>query len=229
MFYGVSRTFSTKNEAQYETIGAFWEEMSKKYGMENLRGLGYGWTEDSIEYAIGLKNGFVDEDYIGICLPDKNWSTVKGRTEELGKIYEKIYEEGSLTFEIETFTPDGECEISYYRMNDDWKAETIEVSRLEFDTVTCTASFSPKEPGKVCLLSNLSRVGNSSVEWMDEASHGMCTHRCTPEEFALIYELLKASKVEQWRFLGDLRSVPVTEDVKTGVLETIRNYPGAGE
>jgi hypothetical protein len=64
---------------------------------------------------------------------------------------------------------------------------------------------------------------------MDEASHGMCTHRCTPEEFALIYELLKASKVEQWRFLGDLRSVPVTEDVKTGVLETIRNYPGAGE
>ena len=36
MFYGVSETFSTKNEAQYETIGAFWDKMSKKYGMENL-------------------------------------------------------------------------------------------------------------------------------------------------------------------------------------------------
>ena len=29
-------------------------ELSEKYGMENLRGLGYNWDNDSIEYVIGL-------------------------------------------------------------------------------------------------------------------------------------------------------------------------------
>ena len=224
MFYGVSRTFSTKNEAQYETIGAFWDEMSKKYGMENLRGLGYGWTKDSIEYAIGLKDGFVEEDYIGICLPDGNWNTVKGRTRDLGKIYEKIYEEGSLTFEIETFTPDGECEISYYRIGDDWKDETIEVRWLEFDTVQCTASFRPKNPDPFYLLSNLSRVGNSSIEWMDEASHGMCTHRCTKEEIAAVCALLQDAAPDRWKYIGGLKDVAVTEEAKTGVLKMLREY-----
>ena len=40
-FKGISRTFSTVGEKQYETIGAFWDEMSGIYGRENLRGLGY--------------------------------------------------------------------------------------------------------------------------------------------------------------------------------------------
>lgn len=43
-FTGISRTFSTVGEKQYETIGAFWEEMSARYGRENLRGLGFNWT-----------------------------------------------------------------------------------------------------------------------------------------------------------------------------------------
>ena len=29
--------------------------MSEKYGRENLRGLGYNWTDTTIEYVIGLK------------------------------------------------------------------------------------------------------------------------------------------------------------------------------
>ena len=54
LFKGISRVFSTENEAQYQTIGAFWDEMSGIYGLENLRGLGYNWTKDTIEYVIGL-------------------------------------------------------------------------------------------------------------------------------------------------------------------------------
>ena len=44
--------------------------MSKVYGRENLMGLGYNWTKDSIEYVMGLKNGAIaDADY-EILLPD---------------------------------------------------------------------------------------------------------------------------------------------------------------
>ena len=48
VFNGISKVFSTKDNRQYETIGAFWDELSKEYGRENLRGLGYNWTTDTI-------------------------------------------------------------------------------------------------------------------------------------------------------------------------------------
>jgi len=41
IFIGISRIFSTECDEQYETIGAFWDELSGKYGKSNLRGLGY--------------------------------------------------------------------------------------------------------------------------------------------------------------------------------------------
>ena len=53
-FIGISRVFSIINNEQYKTIGAFWDELSEKYGMENLRELGYNWDNNSIEYVIGL-------------------------------------------------------------------------------------------------------------------------------------------------------------------------------
>lgn len=37
LFRGVSKTFSTVGEQQYNTIGKFWDEMSAIYGLENLR------------------------------------------------------------------------------------------------------------------------------------------------------------------------------------------------
>ena len=43
IFIGISRDFSLKNEDQYNTIGAFWDEMSELYGLESLQGLGYKW------------------------------------------------------------------------------------------------------------------------------------------------------------------------------------------
>ena len=114
-FSGISKVFSTVDREQYETIGAFWDELSEKYGMENLRGLGYNWTDNSIEYAIGLKDGAIDNENCNIDLPDDGWITVKGNTDDLQKIYEEIYKDGPLKYEIETFYNNGTCMILYYR------------------------------------------------------------------------------------------------------------------
>ena len=115
LFEGIGRTFSTEHNHQYETIGAFWDELAAKYCRADLQGLGYGWTEGSIEYVIGLIHGEIDGADRKVQLPETGWVTVRGRTEDLGKIYEKIYQEGRLKYEIERFTDDGDCEILYCR------------------------------------------------------------------------------------------------------------------
>jgi predicted transcriptional regulator YdeE len=114
-FTGLSKTFSLKNEDQYNTIGSFWDEMSLLYGMENLQGLGYKWDKEIIYYAIGLKNGILKESNLTIDLPDNNWVIVHGKTDDLKNIYNKIYKDGPLKYEIETFNEDGTCKIQYYR------------------------------------------------------------------------------------------------------------------
>ena len=115
VFEGIGRTFSTENEQQYETIGAFWDDLSAKYGLENLQGLGYGWTKHSIEYVIGLTTGRIDGADRRVELPDDGWISVKGRTDSLQQIYQEIYRDGSLKYEIERFTDGGDCEILYLR------------------------------------------------------------------------------------------------------------------
>ena len=115
LFRGIGRTFSTENDQQYETIGAFWDELAAKYGRVNLQGLGYGWKARSIEYVIGLIDEEIDGENRTVTLPDMGWVTVRGRTAELGKTYEQIYQEGRLEYEIERFTDSGDCEIMYYR------------------------------------------------------------------------------------------------------------------
>lgn len=109
-FVGLSKVFSTLQEGQYEAIGAFWDAMSAQFGRENLRGLGYNWTENTITYVIGLKEGFLPPDaaypgasYESIRLPDSGWLTVTGRTEDLPRLYARIYADGPLAFEIEQF------------------------------------------------------------------------------------------------------------------------------
>ena len=114
-FFGISRVFSTENEAQYESIGAFWNELSKKYGRNNLRGLGYNWTANTIEYVIGLMEGKIEGYNCFVELPDDNWKKAEGKLSDLGKIYEEIYKWGSLKYEIEMIYDDGHCEILYRR------------------------------------------------------------------------------------------------------------------
>ena len=99
LFKGIGRTFSTENDRQFETIGAFWDELAAKYGRENLQGLGYDWTERSIEYVIGLINGEIDGANRTVELPDTGWIAVMGKTADLGEIYERIYQEGRLKYE----------------------------------------------------------------------------------------------------------------------------------
>ena len=115
IYKGISKTFSLENEDQYNTIGAFWDEMSEIYGLENLIGLGYKWDNGEIYYAIGLKSGDVAGANFATQLPDDGWITVQGLTDELKKIYDEIYKDGALRLELETFTDDGRCEIKYLR------------------------------------------------------------------------------------------------------------------
>ena len=115
VFYGVSRDFSLKNEEQYDTIGKFWDEMAEIYGLENLEGLGYNWQGSKFSYAIGLKGGIIENYNIAIELPDDNWELFEGETEKLKEIYDEIYRDGPLLYEIETFFESGKCQIKYIR------------------------------------------------------------------------------------------------------------------
>lgn len=115
IFQCVSREFSLLNEEQYNTIGEFWDEMSAIYGLENLQGLGYRWAYGKIYYAIGLKVGEIDGCNLTIELPDDSWTVVDGKTDNLKNIYDEIYQDGPLKYEIETFTEDGNCQIKYLR------------------------------------------------------------------------------------------------------------------
>lgn len=115
IFTGITKDFSLLNETQYDTIGQFWDQMSTLYGLENLQGLGYKWTKDTISYAIGLKVGEIANCNFSIQLPDTNWIVTTGKTDELPEIYQKIYKSGPLKYEIETFNQDGTCTIKYYR------------------------------------------------------------------------------------------------------------------
>lgn len=114
-FKGISSIFSTIGEQQYHTIGAFWDELSERYGKENLRGLGYNWTSTSIEYVIGLTDGEIDGWNVSVTLPKDGWKRVQGRTEKLGEIYRDIYKDGPLKYEVEMFDDDGNCVIDYVR------------------------------------------------------------------------------------------------------------------
>lgn len=115
IFKGISKAFSLRNEDQYNTIGAFWDELALRYGLENLQGLGYRWADGNIWYAIGLKDGEIQDGDFTMELPDSGWVTVDGETEKLKEIYNEIYQSGALQYEIETFSEDGKCKIRYYR------------------------------------------------------------------------------------------------------------------
>ena len=114
-FIGISRVFSLENEEQYNTIGLFWDEMTEMYGLENLQGLGYKWEFGKIYYAIGLKNGIINGADFIIELPNDGWCIKNGCTDSLKDIYDEIYKDGVLKYEIETFTTDGKCQIRYFR------------------------------------------------------------------------------------------------------------------
>ena len=121
-FVGLSKVFSTLHEAQYEEIGAFWDAMAHRFGRENLQGLGYNWTGNTLTYVIRLKDGLLPSDtaYPGasresVSLPDSGWLTFTGKTDELARLYARIYADGPLKYEIEQFFENGDCAVSVIR------------------------------------------------------------------------------------------------------------------
>ena len=114
-FCGITKDFCLSNEQQYDTIGQFWDEMAMLYGLENLEGLGYRWKDGKISYAIGLKNGCIKGWNFRMELPDQGWVTANGKTADLKQLYDEIYKDGALQYEIETFDEGGNCNIKYYR------------------------------------------------------------------------------------------------------------------
>ena len=114
-FKGISKVFSTVGDQQYNHIGVFWDELSERYGRENLRGLGYNWTSTSIEYVIGLVVGEIEGWNMCVSLPEDGWERITGRTENLKEIYNAIYKDGSLRYEIEMFDDNGNCIIDIVR------------------------------------------------------------------------------------------------------------------
>jgi hypothetical protein len=115
IFKGICRKFSLKDEGQYNTIGAFWDEMAEKYGLEKLRGLGFNWSGGSMLYAIGLKDGDIPDYNFKIALPGDSWESADGETKRLKELYDEIYRGGALEFEIETFYENGKCNVLYRR------------------------------------------------------------------------------------------------------------------
>lgn len=126
IFNGASIRFSTEGDMQYETIGMFWDLCASVYGREALRGLGYNWSDNKIEYVIGLKNNelidmetirhtYPTAQYKEIFLPEKGWEHYEAYTKELDRLYGDIYRQGPLTYEIESFREDGTCRISVTR------------------------------------------------------------------------------------------------------------------
>ena len=177
-----------------------------------------------MSYAIGLKEGELEDYDVEIWLPGDGWKSVKGRTDRLGQIYDSIYRDGSLTYEIETFSADGECEISFYRIGDAWMDEGFEVNGIVFDTAKCSAFYRPKRPDHIVLMSNFMYTGNSSIHWWDEASYGMCTHPCTKEESRILYQILRETTLDQWHFTAGIRYVRVTEEIRQKALEFLWEY-----
>lgn len=127
IFRGISKRFSTGDNRQYNEIGDYWDYFAAIYGRENLFGLGLNWEKDSIEYVIGQCEGYMeynleivrekypDAVYKEIVLPDTGWIVYRGQTERLSELYERIYREGVLLYEIESFYDDGSCSVKIIR------------------------------------------------------------------------------------------------------------------
>jgi predicted transcriptional regulator YdeE len=132
-FNGIQVRFNCENNEQYENIGLFWEYMTHEFKQFKLQGVGYNWYNNSFDYIIGNCNKNIDfsiakinkrfpsAKQIEINLPDEGWQIYYCKLEELGKIYDEIYKDGPLDYEIEEFDSNGNCKISILRIGHDYR------------------------------------------------------------------------------------------------------------
>lgn len=129
-------TFSTENDSQYEAIGNVWDAFAREYGISNIHGLGFSWSEKTIDYCFGFKEELSDDEYLKrltvvntfsdkpfrfnkIEIPDSSWNVFEGKTDSLSVLYDKVYSQGRPDYEIETFDDSGSCKISVHYIVDE--------------------------------------------------------------------------------------------------------------
>ena len=126
-FRGIKIRFDCANNQQYKTIGEFWNFMNGLYPNEILKGVGCNWYDDGLDYIIGdftpynydmrvIKGHYNNAEYVEINLPDKGWQVYHCKLDALSNLYEEIYKDGALQYEIEEIKADGNCVISIIRV-----------------------------------------------------------------------------------------------------------------
>ncbi len=114
---------------QVQLLGEFWDYVGDQVGKENLAGLGYGWSNNYFNYALGAiedaetlkqlqkidfaKTKFQVE-YVEIDLPElAEWTTYTGREDQLREIYEQQIDcyDQRYDYELEFFDDAGNAKI----------------------------------------------------------------------------------------------------------------------
>jgi hypothetical protein len=97
-----------ENYIQIKTLTKFWDEMRKAYPNEAMLGLGTNWVEDRFDYYIGKVNEQWDGGSDSVIIPDEGWEefVCELDDDEIEKMYRRIYEKGSLDYEIELIEDD---------------------------------------------------------------------------------------------------------------------------
>ena len=128
IFKGVKIRFDCKNNQQFTGIGEFWKHMRDLYPNDSLKGVGCNWDNDCLDYIIGdfvtARNYnmcatiecYPNAEYVEIDLPDKGWQIYHCRINELASLYDEIYKDGALDYEIEEIDAYGNCKISILRV-----------------------------------------------------------------------------------------------------------------
>ncbi|MCL1927776.1 MAG: hypothetical protein FWG07_03150 [Treponema sp.] len=129
-FTGVLRKFDCSNNKQFNDIGEFWDFMSKIIDKNKLKGLGFNWENNYFDYIIGdlkeeidfsmdlILNTYPDSKIVTVDLPDNGWKIYKGKIKEIKNIYEKIYRDGPLDYEIEEIDAKGNFKVSIIRLKE---------------------------------------------------------------------------------------------------------------
>ncbi|MBP3704146.1 MAG: hypothetical protein J6I98_01310 [Clostridia bacterium] len=120
---GVQLRVSCKNGEQYDVLGAFWDEVRKYHPKMLLVGIGHSWENDTFCYLIGKEGGlpektvekvcerFPEADSVRLKVPDGHWDVYRGRLEWLDEMYEEIYKDGPLIYEMERIHENGAITI----------------------------------------------------------------------------------------------------------------------
>ena len=127
-FTGVLRRFDCSNNKQFNDIGEFLDLMSKIIDKNEIKGLGFNWQNNHLDYIIGdLKEEFnysIDiilktyptSKIVTVDLPDNGWKIYQGKLKDIKNIYEKIYRDGPLDYEIEEIDTKGNFKVSILRL-----------------------------------------------------------------------------------------------------------------